>query len=67
MRPEEEDDQRREHDLYRRLVLDDLLRDRETALARLRRSAVQTVDLPPDRIVAPLLNRYLQFRYGPDR
>jgi uncharacterized protein (DUF58 family) len=53
--------------LYERLVLDDLQRDRETALARLRRGAVQTLDLPPDRIVAPLLNRYLELRYGSDR
>jgi len=53
--------------LYERLVLDDLQRDRETALARLRRSAVQTLDLPPESIVAPLLNRYLELRYGSDR
>ena len=53
--------------LYERLVLDDLQRDRETALARLRRSGVQTLDLPPGRIVAPLLNRYLELRYGSDR
>lgn len=55
------------HALYRRLVLDDLLRDRELALARLRRHNVQTLDLPPERVVAPLLNRYLEIRFGEER
>ncbi|MDJ0867256.1 MAG: DUF58 domain-containing protein [Myxococcota bacterium] len=50
--------------LYRRIVLDDLLRDREVALATLRRRGLQTLDLPPDRITAPVLNRYLALRYG---
>jgi uncharacterized protein (DUF58 family) len=49
--------------LYERLAINDLLHDRETALARLQRAAVPCVDLPPDQIVAPLLNRYLEFRY----
>jgi hypothetical protein len=34
------------------------------ALARLRRAAVQTLDLPPEHVIAPLLNRYLEFRYS---
>jgi uncharacterized protein (DUF58 family) len=51
-------------DLFERLALNELLNDRETALARLRRAAVPSVDLPPEQIVAPLLNRYLDFRYG---
>jgi len=55
------------HDLYERLVLDDLLHDRELTLARLRDQAVQTLDLLPEQIVAPLLNRYLGLRYGPGR
>lgn len=49
--------------LFERLAANDLLLDREAALARLQRAAVHSVDLPPERIVAPLLNRYLEFRY----
>jgi uncharacterized protein (DUF58 family) len=48
--------------LYRRLVLDDLLREREQALLSLRRRGVQTLDLPPPQITAAVLNRYLQMR-----
>ena len=54
-------------DLYRRLVLDDLLREREAALAELRRRGVQTLDLTPEAITAAVLNRYLAVRYGPER
>jgi uncharacterized protein (DUF58 family) len=50
--------------LYRRLVLDDLLRERETALGKLRRHGFQTLDLPPAQMTAPVLNRYLALRYG---
>lgn len=53
--------------LYRRLVVGDLLRERDGALSRLRRRGVQTLDLPPQAIRAPLLNRYLAIRYGPER
>lgn len=51
-------------DLYERLAVNDLLIERETLIARLQRAAVQCVDLPPEHIVAPLLNRYLEFRYA---
>jgi uncharacterized protein (DUF58 family) len=51
---------------YRRLVLGDLLRERETALTSLRRIGLQTLDLPPARLTAPVLNRYLALRYGSD-
>lgn len=47
---------------YRRLVLDDLLAERETTLARLRRAGLETLDLPPERITAPVLNAYLAMR-----
>jgi len=59
---------RRDHplDLYRRLVLDDLLRQREETLLTLRRAGVQTLDLPPEEITAAVLNRYLQLRTGPE-
>ena len=51
----------------RRLVLADLLRERETALATLRRGGVQSVDLPPEAITAAVLERYLALRFGPER
>jgi uncharacterized protein (DUF58 family) len=47
---------------YRRLVLDDLLAERETTLAQLRRAGLETLDLPPERITAPVLNAYLAMR-----
>jgi uncharacterized protein (DUF58 family) len=49
---------------YRRLVVDDLLHEREVALAALRRHGVQTLDLAPDQVTPPLLNRYLALRFG---
>jgi uncharacterized protein (DUF58 family) len=55
------------HGLHRRIAIDDLLVERETALAALRRQGAQTLDLPPDQITAPVLNRYLALRYGEDR
>ncbi len=45
-----------------RLVLADLLKDRETLLARLRRGGVHTLDLYPTEITAPVLNRFLELR-----
>ncbi|MEN8185421.1 MAG: DUF58 domain-containing protein, partial [Myxococcota bacterium] len=51
----------------RRMVLDDLLLDRERALLSLRRAGLHTLDLPPAQLVAPVLNRYLELRYGPGR
>jgi uncharacterized protein (DUF58 family) len=50
--------------LHRRLVLDDLLHERETTLALLRRHGVFTLDLPPRKLAAPILNHYLAIRYG---
>lgn len=52
-------------DVYRRLVLHDLLRERETALGTLRRRGLQTLDLPATQLTVPVLNRYLAMRYGP--
>jgi uncharacterized protein (DUF58 family) len=49
---------------YRRLVVDDLLHERGVALAELRRRGVQTLDLTPDQVTPPLLNRYLALRFG---
>jgi len=54
-------------DLYRRVVLDELLREREAALGRLRRGGLETVDLLPEAITAEVLNHYLAIRHGPER
>jgi len=51
-------------DLYRRLVVDDLLNERETTLGTLRRRGVQTLDLLPEAMTAPVLNRYLTLRFS---
>jgi uncharacterized protein (DUF58 family) len=53
--------------LYRRLVLNDLVSERETTLATLRRAGLQTLDLLPEAMTAAVLNRYLAIRYGPER
>jgi len=53
--------------LQRRIVLDDLLSERESALAALRRRGIDTLDLYPEAITAPVLNRYLALRYGRER
>ena len=50
--------------LYRRLVVDELRRDREIALAELRQRHVLTLDLAPEEVTGPLLNRYLSLRFG---
>jgi len=52
--------------LHRRLVLDDLLHERETTLALLRHQGIHALDAPPRRIVTPVLNHYLAVRYGAD-
>lgn len=49
-------------DVYRRLVLEDLLAERARALHALARSGVQTLDLPPPQVTAAVLNRYLVLR-----
>ena len=46
-------------------MLDDLLRERETALSRLRRSGLHTLDLAPERLTASVLNQYLALRTVP--
>jgi uncharacterized protein (DUF58 family) len=51
-------------DPYERIVLDDLLREREETLARLRLQGVHTLDLVSEAVTASVLNRYLAMRYG---
>jgi uncharacterized protein (DUF58 family) len=48
--------------LYRRLALQDLVVEREAALARIGRFGAQTLDIDPAEINAPVLNRYLAVR-----
>lgn len=48
--------------IERRLVLDDLLRERDVALATLRRRGVDVIDLPPGDVTGAVLNRYLALR-----
>jgi uncharacterized protein (DUF58 family) len=48
--------------LYRRLALQDLVVEREAALARIGRLGAQALDLDPAEINAPVLNRYLAVR-----
>ncbi len=47
---------------YRDLVVDDLLREREVALGRLRRQGLHTLDLAPAALTGAVLNRYLALR-----
>jgi uncharacterized protein (DUF58 family) len=49
--------------LYQRIVLDDLLREREQTLARLRLQGIHTLDLVSEEVTASVLNRYLAMRY----
>jgi uncharacterized protein (DUF58 family) len=48
--------------LYRRLALQDLVAEREAALARIRHFGAQVLDLDPAQVTAPVLNRYLAIR-----
>jgi uncharacterized protein (DUF58 family) len=48
---------------YERIVLDDLLREREETLGRLRLRGVRTLDLVSEEVTSAVLNRYLAMRY----
>jgi uncharacterized protein (DUF58 family) len=48
--------------LYRKLAIQDLVAEREAAIARIARFGAQTLDLDPARINAAVLNRYLVVR-----
>lgn len=54
-------------EVHRRLVLGDLLLEREVALHELRRLGPDTLDLAPAQLTTRVLNRYLAARYGPGR
>ena len=51
-------------ELYRRIVLSDLLREREERLVTLRREGVSVLDVPPSEATASALNRYIELRHG---
>ena len=51
-------------ELYRRIVLADLLREREGRLVALRRSGLSVLDVRPSEATAATLNRFLELRYG---
>ena len=51
-----------ERALYRRIVLDDLLREREATLTRLRRAGLRTLDLVAEDVTSSVLNRYISLR-----
>lgn len=50
--------------LYRRIVLGDLLREREGRLVTLRRQGLSVLDVRPADATAASLNRFLELRYG---
>ncbi len=50
--------------LYRRIVLADLLREREARLVTLRRRGLSVLDVRPEDATASVLNRFLELRYG---
>ena len=54
----------RELNLYRRIVLADLLREREARLVTLRRKGISVLDVLPSEATASTLNRYMELRYG---
>lgn len=54
-------------DLYRRLAVNELLKERETTLGRLRQAGLHTLDLFPNSITTSVLNRYLTLRQSPAR
>jgi len=60
----EGDSESRRLGLYRRIVLADLLREREGRLMTLRRQGLSVLDVPPVEATASTLNRYMELRYG---
>lgn len=50
--------------LYRRIVLADLLHEREARLVILRRQGLSVLDVRPADATAATLNRFLELRYG---
>ena len=49
-------------DVTRAVIADDLLRERDVVITKLRRLGVQIIDVPSDKMGAALLNRYLSVK-----
>jgi uncharacterized protein (DUF58 family) len=48
--------------LFRSAAAEELVREREEALARMRRAGVSVLDVPPSRMAAAVINRYLEIK-----
>jgi uncharacterized protein (DUF58 family) len=48
--------------LFRSAAAEELVREREEALARMRRTGITVLDVPPSRMAATLVNRYLEVK-----
>ena len=48
--------------LYRRAAAEELVREREEALARMRQAGVTVLDVAPDRMATAVVNRYLELK-----
>jgi len=48
--------------LYRSAAAEELVRDREEALTRMRRAGVGVLDVPPSQMAAAVVNRYLEIK-----
>ncbi|HSJ62307.1 MAG TPA: DUF58 domain-containing protein [Gemmatimonadaceae bacterium] len=48
--------------LYERAAAEELLQARDEALLRMRRAGVSVLDVPPEAMTAPVINRYLELK-----
>jgi uncharacterized protein (DUF58 family) len=48
--------------LYRSAAAEELVREREEALARMRHAGISVLDVPPSRMAAAVINRYLEIK-----
>lgn len=48
--------------LFRSAAAEELVREREEALMRMRRAGVSVLDVPPSRMAAAVINRYLEIK-----
>lgn len=48
--------------LFRSAAAEELVREREEALARMRRAGITVLDVPPSRMAAAVVNRYLEVK-----
>jgi uncharacterized protein (DUF58 family) len=48
--------------LFRSAAAEELVREREEALARMRAAGIAVLDVPPTRMTAAVVNRYLEIK-----